>query len=198
MKKNKRLVRDLKNAKKNAKTLREFAIEKYVNEEGIAVINVEINEDNLYEEYSLDNDKKLANSLFEYIENEAYYIPFEFELQIAFHSNFDIDEEILINKFKDHYSKKMIDKRDDLKTNRFISSSLFAVGVLFLIIYFIISYNPDANILFSEVFSIIASFAVWESVDYFIISRNELKIEFLNIIQLANANVKVIKKDVTK
>lgn len=193
-KKRKEIIKELKNDVKNRKTLKEFALERYVDDEGIANIHVEINEDNTFEQYAIEQNKTLSQELLEYIESEAYYIPVIYPIRIIFHANFDIKEDEIEKMLKDYYWKKTVDKNDDLRTNRLISNTLFGIGVLFMIIYFIFEFNPNANILFTEIFSIIASFAIWEAVDYFIIGRNEIKIQYLNTVQLAKAKIKVIKK----
>ncbi len=181
----KSLLDDIKTLQANRKTLKEFAKEKYIDENGVANIHIYTKAETIYNPLTDPERPELADEIIDFIDSESYYIPTEYPIKVVLHSEDDLDESYIESKLKEHYWKKLADKDDDLKNNRIISLVLFFIGVVLLSAYFLLESLPQTKDLFNELFSIAASFSVWESVDYSLLNRNALKIEYLNIAQLA-------------
>lgn len=186
----KSLIDDIKILNSKHKTLREFAEEKYVNSEGFANIDVFMDGNEYLDPYSDPNNPELSEDFINYIENQAYYIPVDYPLQVTLHSSEKIDTDAIENKIKEHYWKQLSDKEDDLKNNKIISTVLFILGTVLLSAYFLIAYLPQTSDIFNEILSIAGSFTIWEAIDYLILNRNAIKIEKLNTAQLALIKIK--------
>lgn len=188
--KKRKTLNSIKGLNANAKELRKYAIEKYVNKDGIAQIKIYLNNDELYDSFSNPLDPELNPAIFDYIDKEAYYIPVEYPLEIIVVSedkNMDIKRvEELIKK---HYWKRLADLDDDLHKNKYISLSLLLFGIVLYALYFTFEVALPSRALFNEIFSVAATFLVWEAVDYWVLQRGQTKINYLNTSQLALAKV---------
>jgi len=191
MRTKKSLINDIKILKANRKSIREFAKEKYVDKDGNAIIDVYVNKDNLFNSLSNPNNPEISDDVFSFIEDQANLIPIEYPLYLNVHTEDDLDPNYIEEKIREHYYKQLIDKEDDLKRNRVISVSLFALGIILLSMYFALSLIPNLNVLFPEILSIAGSFSIWEAVDYALINRSAIKIEYMNLAHLDLIKVKV-------
>lgn len=190
-----RIIEDIKVLKANSKTLKEFAKDKYIGEDGVARIHIYVDSIDMFNPLTDPNDPDLSSEIFNYIENEAYFIPADYPIRVIVHSSKDVDCALIEKKIKEHYWKRLADKNDDLKKNSVASIILFSIGLLFLSVFFVLQSIPKTKDLFNEIFSIIGSFAVWESVDFFLINRSKLRIEYLNIAQLALLSLEIEKEE---
>lgn len=193
MKTRKSIIEDIKVLKANHKTLKEFAKEKYIDENDVANIDVYMNEKSVFNDFSNPNDPEISNELIDYIESQAHYIPVTYPINIRIHSEKELDQELISRKLKEHYWKQLADQDDDLKNNGIISLILFLTGAVLLSLYFIFQFVEGINLVFNEIFSIAATFLIWESVDYYFLNRNAIKIRRLDTTQLAMADVEIIK-----
>lgn len=191
----KSLIENIKILKANHKSLNEFAKEKYVDENGVAHIHVYVDKNTIYNPLTNPSSPDISDDIIDYIDSESHFIPAEYPMEIDIHSNDDLDEKYVESKLKQHYWKQLADKYDDLKNNRIIAATLFVVGLLMLGLYFVLESIPAAEEFFNEIFSIIASFLLWEAIDYALINGNALKIEYLNVAQLALVNVIIKNKE---
>lgn len=193
MKTRKSIIEDIKVLKANHKTLKEFAKEKYIDENDVANIDVYMNEKSVFNDFSNPNDPEISNELIDYIESQAHYIPVTYPIKIRIHSEKELDQELISRKLKEHYWKQLADQDDDLKNNGIISLILFLTGAVLLSLYFIFQFVEGINLVFNEIFSIAATFLIWESIDYYFLNRNAIKIRRLDTAQLAMADVEIIK-----
>lgn len=69
MKTRKSIIEDIKVLKANHKTLKEFAKEKYIDENDVANIDVYMNEKSVFNDFSNPNDPEISNELIDYIES---------------------------------------------------------------------------------------------------------------------------------
>lgn len=187
----KSLINDIKILRSKRKTLKEFAEEKFLDKDGNAVINVYVSKENLFSSFSKPGEPELSNDFFEYIEEQANFIPVEYPISVVVHTEEDVDASYIEKKFREHYYIQLIDKEDDLKRNKITSILLFSLGLILLSVYFTLTLVPNVNILFNEVFSIAGSFSIWEAVDYFLINRNAIKIQYYNIAQLSLSKISI-------
>lgn len=190
----KNFIENIKILKANHKTLRSFAKDKYLDENGVAHINVYVTKETIYNPLTNPENPDISDDIINYIDKESYFIPTDYPIEIDVHSEDELDEKHIENKLKEHYWKELADKDDDLKNNRIIYILLFIVGALFLSLFFVLKNNASTKDLFVEIFSIAATFLIWEAVDYSMIVRNALKIQYLNAAQLALVKVCVRDK----
>jgi len=197
--KKRNILKSIKGLNANSKELRKYAIEKYVNKDGIAQIKIYLKNEELYDSFSNPLDPELNPAIFDYIEQEAYYIPVEYPLEIIVVSedkNMDIQR--IENLIKKHYWKRLADLDDDLHKNKYISLSLLVLGIILYALYFTFEVALPDKTLFNEIFSVAATFLVWEAVDYWVLQRGQIKIDYLNTSQLASAKVYSQKLETVK
>lgn len=186
-----RILEDIKVLKANHKTLKDFAKDKYIDEEGYANIHIYVDSIDVYNPLTNPQDPDLSEDIINYIDKESYFIPTEYPIRVIIHSTNNLDDKEIEKKLKEHYWKTLADKDDDLKRNTVVSIILFAIGLVLLSAFFVLQSLPQTKDLFNEIFSIIGSFAIWESADCFLLNRSRLKVEYLNSAQLALLTLKV-------
>lgn len=155
------------------------------------IVNVNIDGNtNLFNEFSPDEDKSINPEIINYMEEKAYEIPLKKHLIFNFKGK-EIGEEDkykIRSAIKSRYCFKLSDKYSDLKSNLATSIILFMLGVLIIGLYFYLSLTLE-NPLFLEILTIVGSFSIWESVDYFVLQRSSIKREILDILQLLESDV---------
>lgn len=185
------LIEDIKVLKANQKTLRQFAKDKYVDEEGVANIDIYVTKDQLFDPLTNPENPEISQDIIQLIERESNYIPIEYPIRVRFHSSDNLDKEYVEKKLKEYYWKQLADKDDDLKNNAYISIILLIIGVVLLSSYLVIRRVGHIQDILGEILSVAGTFAIWESVDYFLLNRNAIKIQKLNVAQLALLDVEI-------
>lgn len=181
-----RFFSSLKEYTKRSKAKRNFC-DKYsdICEDGSVRIGVNA-EGGLYSPYS--EKKDLDAGVLEYIENTAYYIPIDRPLIVRFSSVPEDERENVIAAYRKYFELKFNDKCLDQKICSFKSIVLLILGFLFL----------GAAVAFSrfdilwglnEIFTVAASFTMWESIDFFLLERANAKAEKLDAAQLLLAKI---------
>lgn len=171
----------------------EFSLEKYTEEkylkENSYVIYLDIKTlSDFIEPYS-KLEPVLKKEIGEYIERISYdfktYIPVTIEIK----DYFTVEEKEQIKKLiRDYFGLKAGDIVYRMNTNMLKSISLLLVGILFLILYTIFSYQAIDFIL-KEILSITGSFAIWEFVNSLLMERSSMHLEKLNLGQLLTAEI---------
>ena len=90
--------------------------------------------------------------------------------------------------------KDLLEIKEKTRNCKVIAGVLLGFGIIFLSIYFVLQITSE-NEIFDEIISIIGSFCIWETIDYFIIRRGELRRDYYRFLRLANAEVKIINKN---
>lgn len=156
-----------------------------------AEIDVNLTADtSLFEPFASEENADIHPDIYAYIERKAYYIPLGVHLVLHFRGE-GLSKETkatVQERYRRHYSREILDKKDDLRSNFIKSLVLSIFGAIVLGVYLYLSVKSE-NALFLELLSVAGSFAVWESVDYFLIERTAIRHETMNTVQLAEATV---------
>lgn len=155
-----------------------------------AVIPIHIH--NIGELYiSYDLQRQIFNpDMISYIEDIAYYIPYDYSIVLEFSGISFTEEEKaqLMENVTDQFGMKTHDMDVELNYNTKKAMKLFLIGSIVLAISFIIqTMNYTAYI--SEILSIIGTFSIWEFVNTIWFERKEKIINKMNAGQLSACTV---------
>lgn len=155
-----------------------------------AVIPIHIHDiGELYVSYDLQ--RQIFNpDMISYIEDIAYYIPYDYSIVLEFSgiSFTEEEKEQLMENVTDQFGMKTHDMDVELNYNTKKAMKLFLIGSIVLAISFIIqTMNYTAYI--SEILSIIGTFSIWEFVNTIWFERKEKIIDKMNAGQLSACTV---------
>lgn len=144
----------------------------------------------IYEELAPQKYAMINKDIYQYIDDQIYFIPSEYDVIVNFaNGNFPIDEQEKIKKaIEEHYNLQVYDKIDDIKRNRLLGIFLLIFGIGALAIYFFMNlwYN---NLIMLEIISIVGTFSIWEAVDCWLIQGHERRVNLHNALQMAHIKV---------
>lgn len=193
--KNKRLKKDtdnlykIKEHIKKTPSLGKELGSKFINQNGDCVIDVVVSKENLYNSFSSANQRRLNPDIYQYIDNNAYYLPLTFSICLNFITDCNKEEQEFIRReISNHYDLLIFDKKDDVRRTTYRLAGLFIAGVILLSFYFIVEALNNGNILFVEILSIAGSFCIWGSLDAYL-ERTEQRIDELNYAQLGISKI---------
>ena len=155
-----------------------------------AIIPIHIT--NLEELYISYDQKKqvLRPELISYIEEIAYYVPYDISIVLAFsgYSFTQEDKVKLMENITNQFGMKTHDMDVELNYNTKKAMKLFFIGSIVLAISFMIrALHYMAYI--SEILSIIGTFSIWEFVNTIWFERKEKRVNKLNAGQLSVCTV---------
>lgn len=178
---------------------RSFLHEKYIDGE-FAVIPIQVESVNEFYDKFDTSKNTLSPDLANYIDKCAYNIPINYKLilKISCPSLTDNDKSEIERLIKIHYGLIIHDKELDLRINEFDVLWLFALGAGVLSIGYFFSLQIQSFM--KEILLITGWFAIWESVDKFVLGRRKIRIERRNNIQLFNTEISYVenKEEITK
>jgi len=165
-----------------------FILDNYIRKDK-AIIKVLMNDkEKFYNQYD-PRRHTINNSIMEYITEEAYNIPFKYDITIEFYCD-DLTEEEkdLVRKMvRDYYGVKIINKRSVIKISTIKSLCLILLGAL-MIAYSALN-NTFFNYIYLEIVYVIGWVLIWEGTEILLLSNNEDKVEKKNYKQLYNADI---------
>ncbi len=167
-------------------------IERILDKDGYAVVDVCIDRDSLYDPYSLKGEKDLNGDIYNYIEAQTNIIPANVPLKIRLHGDVPAEEQEEIRKIMHrHYTMKSFDISWDKMANlrKMILLALFGAAVLAVYLYLAI---VGKNVFMSEILSIVGSFSLWEAADSFLLERPHLRREYKNNEQSLNQCIEFV------
>ncbi|HNX16252.1 MAG TPA: hypothetical protein PKO28_02660 [Bacilli bacterium] len=184
------LLKKLAAMDKRIGSIGDFVENEYIDENGAAVINVQLNNtDNLFSPYS---DKKVLNlDLMHYIDSQADPISPEIPIII----NFIVDD---VNKVDEVYIKRAIKRfywlsyksmTQELRRITITSAILFAIGIGITVIYQTLS-RLNIDLFANEIILIVSWICIWEAFNRFTFNRRAKQIERMNEGQMAVATVR--------
>jgi hypothetical protein len=171
-------------------SVRDFVEHEYIDDDGNAIIDVNIEEDeNLFSPYS---DKKVLNpEILHYIDTLADPLPAYLPLIVNFivDDKSKLDQDFIKTAFKRHYWLSYKQMSHELRRISITSIILFLVGCAILVVYYLLDrYQID---FFANEIILIASWVfIWESVSRFFFGRREKQIDRINEGQMAVAVVR--------
>ena len=167
------------------KSLDSYIDREFINEEGYAVININLyNGVQLFEPFSYKNQLELNSEIYDYIDNKVAVIPKDIPLKVIFRGKkiSEKNQNEIKKLIREHYAIKLYEKQKELNLNRDKTIILAMLGIAMLFLYFYLSVRYN-NTLFLEIFSIVASFSIWEAADFFILGRTKINVERFHITQ---------------
>ena len=155
-----------------------------------AVIPIHIHDiGELYVSY--DSQRQIFNpDMISYIEDIAYYIPYDYSIVLEFSGISFTEEEKaqLMENVTDQFGMKTHDMDVELNYNTKKAMKLFLIGSIVLAISFIIQ-TMNYTVYISEILSIIGTFSIWEFVNTIWFERKEKIIDKMNAGQLSACTV---------
>ncbi len=191
------MIKKIRQYENEMPSMEQYIEKEYLDDYNNAVIRINAYDGiEWFDMLSIGNQATLNQDIYDFIDRKAYYIPIRYPIIIQFENvQLSVKEQIYITSLiKEHYNLILKDKRIDLLFNFITILSLFVLGTVLLIIYFTINTAKVGDI-FSEILSIVASFSLWEAVDYFLLERNNISKERLNAGQLTISEVRFIAKN---
>ncbi|MGN0771653.1 MAG: hypothetical protein ACI4MI_03605 [Christensenellales bacterium] len=183
---------NLKQCVKHNKSKRDFS-EQYYEICSDEAVRIRVNAANgIFSE--LGGKEDLSSDVLDYIENKAYYVPIDRPLKICFAGVDKNDRQAVKKAYDKYFNLKFNDKCLDLKICYAKSIALMIIGIAFLAGGLIVDrFFP--NMLLSEILTVAASFSMWESVDFFLLERSNVKTEKLDTAQLLLAEIEFEDKN---
>ncbi len=168
--------------KKHTEELIEY-LKQIRDDEGYAVVNINLEGNEIYDPYSMKEQKDLCGEIYEYIDAQTNVVPAEIPLRIKFYGDVPAEEQEEIRRMMHrHYTQKTYDVSWDLVANLRKMLLLAIFGVCVLAAYFFVVFKYDQPI-FSEVLSVIGTFSLWEAANSLLLERPHLRREYKNIEQ---------------
>ena len=161
-----------------------------------AYINIDLTKiDSPFSVFSYD--RRIDQEIYDYIENEAFYLRVAIPLVINFDDggkySSDLKEKIRKAVIR-HYSLDYEDKRLEWVKGRFFGFIVLSIGLIFLLTYILLSIFVFAPLgwdnVMIEIICIMSWVFTWQSVDAFFFSGHRRKIDVYNAGQLALAEVR--------
>ena len=180
------LKQDIKKKYTNKKFIEERSGDQFT-----TVIDVLLPEDfNIFNQLSPAKYGMLNPDIYQYIDEQVYFIPSEYDIVINFTGReFSSDEKDQITKaVEKHYNLQVYDKIDDIYRNRLLGIFLLIFGIVALAIYFLMNFR-NKNLIMIEIVSIVGTFSIWEAVDCWLIQGHERRVNLRNALQMAHLSV---------
>lgn len=184
------LKEKLKKYEKLTPSINKFIEDEHLVENSEAVIYIKVEDDvQWYNPFSCGKQLILNQDIIDYIDIKAYNIPAKYPLRLCFIGNFQEEDKKKIKELvHEQYFLKLQDKKIDLHRNLIKIVALFILGATFLLIWFGLE-SYEVGQLFSEIISIIGTFALWEVADFYLLERTEIKLEYAYAGHVATADV---------
>ena len=165
-------------------------IEKYYYQNDKVVIPLLLNKvSDLYMKHDY-KQMELAYSVSDYIEEIAYMVPVNIDLEIEIHCP-EVDketEERIKNTIKNNYGMEIDEVEYDIMMQNRRSLILLIVGIIVLTVYILLEKLTNSMVL-SELFCIFWWVAIWNVIELQTLEKKDNKEKRLNYQQLYDANV---------
>jgi len=175
-------------------------IEKYYYRDGRVVIPLLLEKiSDLYMKHDY-KQMEVSYSVCDYIEEIAYMVPVNIDLEIEIHCpKIDMATQKRIkDAIKNNYGMEIDELEYDMMMKNRRSIILSIIGIIILILYILIE-KYTRSIILSELFCIFWWVAIWNVIEIQTLDRREYKDERLNYQQLYDARVSfVFEKEPTK
>ena len=168
-------------------------IEKYYYKDGKVIIPLLLEKvSDLYMKHDF-KQMEVAYSVCDYIEEIAYMVPVNIDLEIEIHCpkvNMATQKRIK-DAIKNNYGMEIDELEYEMMTKNRRSLILFIIGIIILAIYILLEKYSNSTII-SELFCIFWWVAMWNFIEIQTLERREYKDERLNYQQLYEAKVSFV------
>ncbi len=161
----------------------------YVENETSSTIVINLNEGNIFDEYS--GESLLCEDIYNYTENTFKLVDKRREVNIKMNFPMNYPQEAIdkVKKtFKTHYAVELLQNRKQLFQTRLISLILLFIGVVFLVVYGLLSFF-NADFIFQNVMEIVSWVFIWEATNQFFFQNISNKRTMLRNLILFNAKI---------
>ena len=139
-------------------------------------------------------NRRMDPEIFDYIDQQVFFLRASIPIVINFDDGGKYSEELKdkIRKYvKRHYSLEYEDKRMEHKKSILFGLLILLFGLIMIAIHFIFRKAPDgtASDVFDELTLIMSWMLIWQSLDAFLISGHNRRVDIYNSGQLALAEV---------
>lgn len=139
-------------------------------------------------------NRRMDPDIFDYIDHQVFFLRAAIPIVINFDDGGKYSEEMKekIRKYvKRHYSLEYEDKRLTHRSSMLFGFMLMFIGLVMLAIHFMLSLAPavEGKSVFDELTLIASWMFVWQSLDTFLVSGHNKRVDIYNSGQLALAEV---------
>ena len=137
-------------------------------------------------------DRRMDPELFDYIDQQVFFLRASIPVVINFDDGGKYSEEMKekIRKYvKRHYSLEYEDKRLEHRKSMLFATFTLTIGLIVLALHFLFVYLKVWTDVLDELTLIMAWMFIWQSMDAFVISGHNKRVDIYNSGQLALADV---------
>ena len=169
----------------NDKYLDGYIRDEFITDDGDADIFLTINNiDELIDKRTSGNQLDLNKDVYAFIDEKSEMLENDTELELHI-NGIELDnktKESVKHIIKEHYAIELykIQRKYIKCRNKIIG--LFIIGLISLLTYIFVFINKDTNFLI-EIFGFIFTFSLWEAIDAYIYSFNDIKYDRENVTQ---------------
>lgn len=193
----KQMKQQIKAYEARQQPVHEYVKAEYLNDNGVAVIDVNLTAQNLYNPLSMGRQQDLDPAIYAMLDEKIYNLPSVVPVTIRCHGVPKSERPKVDALLKEHYDLRLRDKKQDLRLNAVKAWLLYLFGVALLALYFVLA-KVQVNVVGYEVLSIIATFIIWEATDAAILQRNALRVAYFEAAQMALANCEFVDRPRSK
>ncbi len=159
-------------------TLHDYLEDEFLQKDGTAVIDINLNDVDVFDPISYGHQLDLNPDIIEYIDKKVNLIPIVYPIVLRFHASNLTDETKtqIEHCLREHYYVELQDKAWDKRNNKMQILYLTVLGLVFISLYIYSVFVLEEG-LFVEFLSVVGSFALWEAADRFLLERQSIKFQ---------------------
>jgi hypothetical protein len=155
--------------------------------DGTLEINVNTQTD-VYNPMSMAGQRDLSADIYAWIDGCLDQLPIRYPARIVMHNVDKEDQPNVKILLRQHYLLQVQNCRKQLRNNTMKTIGMTIFGIILLIIYFLMEKYME-NPLYTELFSIVGGFAIWEAAEFWFLDRRDIKRSMFDMSQAAMAEI---------
>lgn len=160
---------------------------KYYDKDGHFVLDLLANTDSLYNTFASEKQETLNHDIFDFIDRNTYFVNQPITINIITDVKKKEDREEIVSLIEQHYYIDLLKTRKEYRKGMWKSLFLVLLGLVFLTLYLYLSIKQGGFLV--EICSIIGSFAIWESLSYFLLERKEYRDAYIKSINMLSCRI---------
>lgn len=156
-----------------------------------AIIHIHLNTTaDAFSQFCVKGHEELSLDFTDYLDAVIYHFPLRHPVILQFEIEHATAEQqnVLQKTIRGHYGLVLEDKKQDLRMNLLTMMGLFTFGAALLVFSYYLARNSKGQFI-TDLINIAGTFAIWETVDLYLLDRQNKKIEKLNAAQTATAQI---------
>lgn len=160
----------------------------YLDELGKAAVNIKLDSFSAaLDPFSCGKQQSLSSELIDFIDKKIYPVPLKYALRLNIVGELSTEEKSRLTELiHEHYFLEVQDKKLDMKFLMIKIAALVLIGIAVLSFYFAVQNSWD---MFTEILSVIGTFALWEAAYSIILEWREKRYSYLSAAQAAAAEI---------